>query len=152
MNSGRWLLAGLVLLGGCQATKDAFHGREPVFDLSLAGDAWRIEDVNGGGVIDDAPLSLAFEAGAAGSDGRVSGQAGCNRFSGSWFQQGGVVRFGPLAATRMMCAPELMALEAKLLGTLAAASTVRFDASGAATLVTPDGRLLKLRRASAPNP
>lgn len=145
------LLAALLLLGGCQAAKDAFHGREPVFELSLAGDPWQIEDVNGGGV-DDAPLTLQFEAGAAGSDGRVSGQTGCNRISGSWFQQGGVVRFGPLAATRMMCAPALMAMEAKLLATLAAATVVRFDASGAATLVAPDGRQLKLRRASAPNP
>lgn len=42
--------------------------------------------------------SLEFNA-----DGTVSGSDGCNRLSGSWTENGGVISFGPLASTKMAC-------------------------------------------------
>ncbi len=41
----------------------------------------------------------------------VSGHAGCNRFFGRYSFDGSAIKIGPLASTRMMCAPEVMAAE-----------------------------------------
>lgn len=46
-----------------------------------------------------------------GSDGRVSGHAGCNRFMGSYNENGGGLSIGPLGMTRMMCPPADMERE-----------------------------------------
>lgn len=64
-------------------------------------------------------LSLAgSEWGAAGSeqyiqfrDGRIAGHSGCNRYTGSYSQEGEALRLGPIAATKMACAPERMEQE-----------------------------------------
>jgi putative lipoprotein len=77
---------------------------------------------------------------------RISGQAGCNSFSGAFVETGAVVKIGPLATTRKMCAPALMDLEGKLLAALQAATSVTYDTTGAATLRTPDGRRVKIRK------
>ena len=37
------------------------------------------------------------------SDGDVSGTDGCNRLRGSWTEESGIAKFGPLASTRMAC-------------------------------------------------
>jgi len=42
-------------------------------------------------------LTLSFE------NGRVSGRAGCNTFSGSYTVAGNQIKIGPIALTRMMC-------------------------------------------------
>jgi heat shock protein HslJ len=61
---------------------------------ALAGTSWRLEDLAGAGVIDDARASLEF------SDGdRVSGSATCNRFTGTVTLTGNAISFGPLATT-----------------------------------------------------
>lgn len=140
------LLTTALLLVGCQTTKAMVKGEEPVTTVALAG-RWTIEDVNGGGVIDNAALEIAFEGGDAGSA-RVNGRAGCNRFVGSWKQAGNTVELGPLATTRMACPPALMELEAKTVATLAAVRSVSQDRSGAVRLLAPDGRALTLRRAT----
>ncbi|HSJ71389.1 MAG TPA: META domain-containing protein [Acidimicrobiia bacterium] len=44
-------------------------------------------------------------------DGRVSGLAGCNRYTGSAFVDGGHIALGPLAMTLRMCLPEVMEIE-----------------------------------------
>ena len=64
-------------------------------------------------------LSLAgSEWGVAGSEqyiqfreGRVAGHSGCNRFTGGFVQNGEALKLGPLASTKMACAPERMAQE-----------------------------------------
>jgi heat shock protein HslJ len=143
---------GLVLLAiaGCasvdpqvQEAKRLVQGREPVVAGTLEGGVWLVEDVNGGGVIDNARLDASF------ADGKVSGRSGCNRFNGGWQQDGATINLGPLMSTRMACAPALMALEQKFLAVLEAATLVSFDASGAAVLKAPDGRLVKMRRETA---
>ena len=65
----------------------------------LAGGEWVLD---GGG---STPPVLRFEAG------RVAGTGGCNRFGGSYEEQGDALSFSPLAATRMACAPEVMQVE-----------------------------------------
>jgi len=81
-----------------------------------------------------------------GADGRVSGHAGCNRFAGSYSEDGGKLSIGPLAMTRKMCPPRDMARERALAGLLR--NTRNFEASHLKlTLVSGSGKVLaKLRR------
>ncbi len=64
-----------------------------------------------------------------GSDGRVSGNSGCNRFTGGYeAAEDGSIKIGPLAATRMACPEPEMAAEAKFLAMLDAVR--RFERDG----------------------
>ncbi len=79
----------------------------------LAGTNWVLEDIEGRGVIDNLQSTLAFDA-----DGRVSGNAGCNRFAGGASIAGSAVSFGNLASTRMACAPAIDDQEMRYLDAL----------------------------------
>jgi heat shock protein HslJ len=65
-----------------------------------------------GGVLDDAPPTIAFV------EGRVTGWAGVNRFAGSYALEGAALTVGPLAMTRMAGPPERMHQEARLAASL----------------------------------
>ncbi len=73
--------------------------------------------------------NLTFQAG------QVSGNAGCNNFSGGYSTKSSVLTFGALASTRKACAPAIMEQENLFLKRLA--STKRF-------LISPDGLRLTL--------
>jgi len=70
---------------------------------ALGGTSWWVEDIAGKGVIDMSHTTLEFT-----DDGRVVGDAGCNRYFGSVEIAESSMVFGPLAGTRKMCAPALM--------------------------------------------
>lgn len=93
----------------------AEHTPEP---SELVG-AWVLRDLGGRGVIDTTETTLELDA-----DGRASGSAGCNRYTGSYSFVDGELSFGPLAATRMMCPDEMMAQEDGFLGALGAVDRV----------------------------
>lgn len=107
----------------------------------LAGE-WQVIRMGDDRVPSSAPLTLSF-----GADGQISGFSGCNRFSGSSHLSGEGLSFGPLAATRMACAPEKMALEARMLGLLAKVTRATTGDSGKLLLMTPDAAALTLDRA-----
>lgn len=90
--------------------------------LPLVG-AWLAEDIAGGGVIDNLQTTLEIAA-----DGKVSGNGGCNRFSGSASIDGDKISFGDLASTMMACTEAAMDQEMKFHAALAAAHTFRIDA------------------------
>jgi len=90
--------------------------------LPLAG-AWLAEDINGGGVIDNLQTTLEISA-----DSKVSGNGGCNRFSGSATIEGDKITFGDLASTMMACTEAAMDQEMKFHAALAAARSFRIDA------------------------
>jgi len=138
-------LAALALLAGCSKAEDMVTGKEPVLGGSLEGGPWLVEDLNGGGIIDNARIDLTFEGDDAGGS-VVYGKSACNRYRGAWKQNGTTVKFGPLAGTMMACPPALMDLEQKFLKTMEAVTLVSFDATGAALLKAPDGRAIKIRR------
>jgi heat shock protein HslJ len=56
-----------------------------------------------------------------GSDGRVSGLTGCNRFTGTYSQDGSALTIGTLGTTRRACLPEVMKREQQFLGLLSRA-------------------------------
>jgi putative lipoprotein len=131
----------LVLVAGCTTMTD----KPKVAGGSLEGGPWVVEDINKGGVMDNARGDLTFEPGDHNTS-KVYGRAFCNRFTGSWQQNGNQITFGPLAMTRMACTPALMDLETKFSAILNDVKTVSFDATGAAILATADGRTIKIRR------
>lgn len=150
MRAGLALMAALAL-AACNTTEVArvMKGELPPLGGSLEGGPWLLEDLNGGGVLDNARFELNFDPGDQGTS-RINGKSGCNRFMGAWKQNGTAVEFGPLAGTMMACTEVLMDAEQKFLKTLEAVRVLSFDPSGAALLKAPDGRYLKIRRAEKP--
>ncbi|MCU0789558.1 MAG: META domain-containing protein [Nitratireductor sp.] len=84
----------------------AFGAGQAVAADRLAGSEWGIEG-------EDKPF-IQF-----GSNGRVAGNSGCNRFTGAYeAAEDGSMQIGPLAATKMACPEPMMSVEAKFLSTL----------------------------------
>lgn len=108
---------------------------------ALAGGAWLVEDINGQGVMDILQTTLAFD-----DAGQVSGNAGCNRYSGTYTLNDGTLQLGPLALTRKACPPAITNQEQKFLATVAGPLAVAFDATGALILTGADGMSLRARR------
>ena len=70
----------------------------------LASTTWKVVAYNNGkqavvSVLSGTELTMQFA-----TDGRVSGSAGCNQYTGSYTHDGSTLRFSPAAATRRMCA------------------------------------------------
>lgn len=107
----------------------------------LLGRAWRVEDVAGQGVVDDARPALRFHA-----YGRLSGSAGCNRILGRYESEGSTLRVMPAGSTMMACAPTLLAQEDRLLKLLPRIDRYELDAGGVLRLFTGAGAAIVARR------
>ncbi|KAF0170137.1 MAG: hypothetical protein FD160_3898, partial [Caulobacteraceae bacterium] len=138
LRSGAAAAAIAVLVSGCALT-----GEFTPSD-SLIG-AWQVEDIDGQGV-SGGPVTVTFD-----ETSRVSGSAGCNRFTGAYAYDSAAssLRITPLGSTRMMCAPTVMTQERRLIAALQDATSVESTEDGATVLKTPTGRI-QLRRRGAP--
>ena len=74
---------------------------------------WSVEYIDARPVIDFSPASITF-----GVDGRISGNASCNRFSGGYVVSGRSLTIGPLGVTRKACVEALMDQEQRFLNTI----------------------------------
>ena len=119
----------------------AFGLALPAGAQTLTGAEWRVVDLAGGGLSPDVAPTLAF-----GPDGRLSGYSGCNRFVGTWAQDGAALVIGPLAATRMACPPDRMALEQRLLAALAQVRSLALTPGGALELLGDSGLAIRAVR------
>jgi len=91
---------------------------------------------------DNVALTIAFAAG------RGSGSGGCNRFTGTYEEDGESISFGPLAATRMACVDEAMTAERAYFAALETVSS--WSATDAElTLSNEDGDVLLRYEASS---
>jgi len=108
-NKQSWIIPALVIiLMGC-ATVQADTDKEP-----LTGRTWLAEDINGKGVIDMLQTTIEFA-----EDGKIGGNAGCNRYFGSAKITDQNIEFSPLGATRKMCPESIMNQEMAFMQTLA---------------------------------
>jgi len=57
---------------------------------------WRAQDIGGRPLRDDVASTIMF-----GTDGRVTGDSGVNRFGGAYHIEGDVMELGPFHSTRM---------------------------------------------------
>ena len=95
----------------------------------LDSTSWKLESYaeDGGDVVDVLPgsvVTLDFQAT------QVSGSAGCNNYSGSYQASGGNIEFGPMAATRKMCAQPLGVMEQEAAYLVALEAAVEYDLRG----------------------
>ena len=72
--------------------------------LPLVGTAWVMSAVNNGQEAVTSPLAEVQVTAAFGADGKVSGSAGCNTYTGSYQVEGEKMTIGALGVTRMACA------------------------------------------------
>jgi heat shock protein HslJ len=75
---------------------------EKAVRMTLESSPWTLLEMDGKAVVlpaDVAGPSLTFD----GAESRVSGSTGCNRLTGSYKSDEGMLHFTPLATTRMMC-------------------------------------------------
>lgn len=84
----------------------------------------------------DQPVTLQFDAG------RVSGDAGCNRYTGEAQLQDGRLSFGPIARTKRSCGDQRDALEQAYLDALHRGTGLR-RAGERLQMLLDDGRLLE---------
>lgn len=110
-----------LVAGGC----DYFVGDNA--NGGLVGTSWTVESI-GGVIVDDANPTMLFAPEG------LSGNAGCNTYSGTFRTEGGEIVIGPLATTKMACLDAaLQAQETIFLGALGDATTWE---------QTPDGKLI----------
>ena len=114
-------------------------GGEPA--TLLRGAEWVVEDLNGGGIIDRSRITLNF-----GADGRISGRASCNQYTGGYTLTGESLTLSQAATTRMACEPSLMNQEDKFLELLRNTRRFTLNPDGALILHTGDGRTITARR------
>jgi len=106
---------------------------------SIEGIVWRAEDIGGAGIIDSSRATLTF-----GADGRISGSASCNAYSGGYSLDHGTLSItSQLIATKKTCAPALMDQERRFLAILGAARRIELLPTGALVVAAPDGRSLR---------
>lgn len=77
---------------------------------SLAGSNWVIA-----GDTAPRPVKVSFA-----EEGKVRGSLGCNRFTGTYAQDGYKLTFGPLASTKMVCPEPQMKTEMRVSAALSA--------------------------------
>jgi heat shock protein HslJ len=122
MNSSMsYLVVGVaVILASCMAPTGSPGNGFTTPELS--GTRWVITSIDG-----RAPAGPALTA-DFGNDGRVSGDAGCNSFSGPYIQTGRTVQFGELLSTRRACVDEnRQRQETRLLNILQGKTTLQLS-------------------------
>jgi heat shock protein HslJ len=99
---------------------------------------WVATTIGGTAVVPGTTIDASFA-----DDGRITGTAGCNRYSAPCTRDGERIAIGPTVATRMYCgAPEgIMEQEAAYFAALARASGIRFG-EDTLTLVDAGGAQL----------
>ena len=107
----------------------------------LLGAEWKIENLDGNGVIDNSHATLLFLP-----DGRLAGSATCNRIIGSYTSSAGRLKIAPSGTTMMACPVALMNQERKLLDMLPKIGKFHIDVNGALVLSTAEGRTIVARR------
>lgn len=107
---------------------------------TLAGSSWTFASIGGVPVAADRPTALQFEGN------RLSGSAGCNRFSGGYSVDGTTLKAGPLMATEMACPGAGMTQEAAFLKLMAAPVSLTFADDGTLILTGAGGKTAVLRR------
>ena len=107
---------------------------------TLAGSNWTFVSIGGVAVAKDRPTSLQFDGV------RLSGSAGCNRFSGRYSAADGNLTAGQLMATEMACPGPGMTQEAAFFQLMAAPVSLTFADDGTLILTGSAGRTAVLKR------
>jgi heat shock protein HslJ len=117
------LVASSLVLSDCVARTDP---------ATLGGTSWTL--VSYGSVDNQTPAAAGIQTRLIFSaNGQVSGNLGCNSFSGNYEVKAGKLVFGPLASTLMACPEPQMTQESTAFQVLT--GTVRFTVAGSALTI-----------------
>ncbi len=108
---------------------------------TLAGSNWTFVSIGGVTVAKDSPTAVQFDGN------RISGSAGCNRFSGGYSADGGTLTAGPLMATEMACPGAGSTQENAFFKLMAAPVSLTFADDGTLILTGSEGQTAVLKRA-----
>jgi len=104
------ICVGMIILAACASAQSGGD---------LTGKVWALTELKGTPPAAGVGISAQFT-----SDGKVSGSAGCNRYSGTYTVSGNSITFSsPMATTMMMCDEAVMEQENAYLKALAEAKT-----------------------------
>jgi len=119
---------------GCASTgSTGSSGAAP----NLSGTSWVVTRIDGSAPLADSALHANF-----GTDGRISGDSGCNSFAGPFIQTGSTVDIGELLSTRRACLDSnRQKQEARVLAILQGVTSARLE-RGQLNLRAPGGSLL----------
>lgn len=108
--------------------------------------AWTVVEVSGSGLAERSQITLEFA-----ETGRVSGSAGCNRYTGAYSYDGaGALIVTPLGVTRRACPPPLMEQEARFIEALQGATRVETQDDGLVALSSATAKVVIRRRGATP--
>jgi len=129
---------GVLTLTGANGTEIRARKAETVKDL--ASSSWLVTTMGGAATVSGREPEIRFTA-----DGQINGTTGCNRFFGSYVQDGAKVTFTGARSTKMACMEDgVMAQEAAFLAILRGEADVSFkqispDAQSQLALKGPEG-------------
>ena len=109
----------------------------------LTGRTWVVEDIAGAGIVDASRVTLGF-----GTDGRVAGSGGCNRWFAGYGLTGEALTIGQAGSTMMACPDALMAQERRFFEALATVTGFDIDGTGALVLLASEQPILTARAAT----
>jgi heat shock protein HslJ len=114
--------------------------KAPASSEALPGSAWIVIGYNNGKQAVVSTMAGTDLTANFGTDGKLSGSAGCNNYTTSYTTEGSKISIGPAASTMMACEQAVMDQEQQYLAALATAATYRIDGSKL-ELRTADGAL-----------
>jgi len=130
---GDYAIAGNLLTITYAAGQLTFMAAEPMTDsLTLEGTEWQLLTFGDEDTVAYDPEIAVITATFA--EDRLSGNGGCNNYSGEYTVDGNAITFSPIASTRMACADE----------TVSAAESAYFTALATASSYAIEGNLLTI--------
>jgi len=128
------------------STVDLVFGNGSAPTGTLTGQPWSLVTQGGETVDPTLGISATFA-----DDGTVSGSGGCNQYNATYTVDGDTIAIGPIAATRMACAPHIGDAEAAYFTALE--SAMGFVVGGADLIIaTADGSTLEFQVQGGPPP
>jgi heat shock protein HslJ len=133
MKKTNLLILALVLITALAITSCGGIGNS----TNLAGTSWKLVSFGTNtsltAAAPDVPTSLDI-----GKDGKMSGNVGCNSFSGDYKVNGSQITFGPVVSTLMACPDPVMKQEAAVLKVFSGTANFKVDA-GSIVITSEDG-------------
>lgn len=129
------------LVGGCSFFKKEVEG-----EFDFVATTWRAEEIDGQATA-GIESTMEFR-----DQSQVSGQAGCNNYTGPVSLDGVSIKFGDLAATRKMCPQPQMDQEQRFFNALGQVRRLELKEERRMLLLYSQGRdpSLRLRRIDTP--
>ena len=108
---------------GCATVEKTFEPKAETNEEPVLQGLWRVEDIDQGGVIDYAMVTLEFL-----ENSRIAGSTGCNRYTANLDSDEGFV-VTQAGSTKRACPPAIAAQEQRFLSALNDAARYQFEAA-----------------------